>query len=71
MWSCRKAGFGMQIVKHGSKYRLYINNEFCAEYYSAEAAADDVACFVTGLYEWDCLEGKINPPDDLSGWTRT
>lgn len=50
------------------KFALMINDVCCGHYESAIAAADDVYMHVTGCYDWDKLDGKVDAPTDLSEW---
>ena len=71
MW-CYKSKVGlMRIYPSGSRYLLEINDVVYGSYQNPIAAADDVASFATGCYEWDSLETVINNyPADISEWDR-
>lgn len=50
---------------------LTLGDERLGYYHSPMAAADDVYVHCTGCYGWDCLDGKVDAPRDLSEWERT
>lgn len=54
--------------ERGSHLGLYFNGKLCKKVRSPEQAADLVCYFATDIYEWDCLDGQISPPTDLSAW---
>lgn len=61
----------MKIYKnHTGRYSLQILETVYGSYESPIAAADDVYVFVTGCYEWDSLDGTIEPPTDIYEWNR-
>ena len=69
MWTYKSPVGIMRISRSGQKYYLEINGEYYGSYSSPKNAADDVASFVTGCYEWDSLaEVNSDYPADLSEW---
>lgn len=69
MWSYESRAGKMRIMYNGGSYSLEIDNTVYGFYSSPELAADDVASFVTGCYEWDSLALNVTDfPSDLSEW---
>lgn len=61
----------MKICKNqAGRYSLQISETVYGFYESPFAAADDVYVFVTGCYEWDSLEGTVEPPTGIYEWNR-
>lgn len=59
----------MMIRPKEGRYLLWIKNELCGSYSSPAKAADDVASFTTGCFEWDHLAYRIsNYPADITEW---
>ncbi|ARF67620.1 hypothetical protein B7C51_06920 [Paenibacillus larvae subsp. pulvifaciens] len=56
------------IDRNVGRYALDINGIIVGHYLSAADAADDVYTQVTGYYDWDDLDGDVDPPSDLSEW---
>lgn len=72
MWIYKSRIGPMRIYRKDDGYALEIASNVYGFYASPEAAADDVASFVTGCYDWDKLDCRIsNYPVDLSCWTQT
>lgn len=64
---------GLMIIRympHIRKYALIINGIVYEHHPSAQSAADNVYVHVTGCYEWDSLDGLVDPPTDISEWNR-
>lgn len=55
-----------RIVKHGSRFQLWISYDVMGEYPSAVAAADDVYMHVTGYDPWD--DSRYEGPTDIYEW---
>lgn len=71
MWYHQSKVGLIRIFFNGKNYTLEIDDNVYGYYSRADLAADDVAMFTTGCYEWDSLEGHIhNFPGDLSEWER-
>lgn len=69
MWYYKSPVGLMKIYKNSNgKFSLQINETVYGFYNSAVAAADDVYMFVTGCYQWDCLDGTLDPPTDIYEW---
>lgn len=69
MWYYKSPIGLMKIYKNTSgRYSLQINGTVYGSYNSAIAAADDVYMFATGCYQWDSLDGTLNPPTDICEW---
>ncbi|QHZ49917.1 hypothetical protein [Paenibacillus larvae] len=56
------------IDRKVGRYALDINGIIVGHYLNAADAADDVYTQVTGYYDWDDLDGDVDPPSDLSEW---
>ena len=71
MWCYHSEICVMRIFLNGKDYSLEIGDTVYGTYSNPVLAADDVASFVTGCYEWDSIETHINNyPKDLSEWER-
>ena len=72
MWTYESHGLFMEIYEKDHRFVLRISDAIYGSYSSPEQAADDVAVFSTGCYDWDQYDGKITDyPSDLSEWNRT
>ena len=66
-WYKSKVGtFTIRSTLNG--YGLFLGGDLVGEYDSPTAAADDVFTHTTGEFRWDRLDGRVNPPSDLSEW---
>ena len=72
MWTYKSHGLSMEIHEKDHRFVLEISDEIYGSYSSPGLAADDVAVFSTGCYDWDKYDGKITDyPLDLSEWNHT
>lgn len=51
-----------------NRYAFMLSETTYGFYATPNKAADDVASFCTGCFEWDTLCGTIDYPEDLSEW---
>lgn len=68
-----KSSIGLIAIKFDknvNKLALWINDDCYGFYTSKAAAADDVAQFETGCYDWDCLYGTATYPRDIREWEK-
>jgi len=68
-----KSQVGKMVIgvdRNVNRFALIINDTCYGHYNSAIAAADDVYMHVTGCYEWDLLDGEVDPPTHISEWER-
>ncbi len=55
-------------LKNGT-FGLMHNNIIWESSYTPEDEAENVRAHVTGCDAWDSLDGKVDPPSDLSEWS--
>ena len=71
MWQYHSP-IGTLFIKHlptGNRYGLFYNGICWETCDTPQAEADNVYLHVTGLPEWDALDGETPTcPADLSGW---
>lgn len=69
-----KSPIGLMAIKLNNstgRFELIISDICYGSYHSAVAAADDVYCHVTGCYDWDNLDGKLDQvPTDIHEWEK-
>ena len=69
MWLYKSSVGLMRIfLNSNNRYTLEISGERYGFYHSPVTAADDVYTFSTGCSEWDCLSGRISPPESIREW---
>jgi hypothetical protein len=70
-----KSPVGLMVIhydKSTNKWVLTINETYTDGYYdSPVAAADNVYMHVTGYFEWDILDCKVDSPAGIDEWTKT
>ena len=70
MWIYQTSKGIIRIFFNGQNYSLFVFDDVYGFYPSPIAAADDVYTFTTGNYNWDSLEGIIEPPESIDEWVR-
>ena len=71
MWVYHSPIGNLYIVKlPNGRYGLKYDGTIWESCSTPEAEADNVYCHVTGCWDWDQLDGKVDGPTDLSEWER-
>ena len=52
----------------GGRYGFKYHGQIWESCDTPQQEADNVYCHVTNCPDWDCLEGVVEPPRDLSEW---
>ncbi len=70
MWIYKSPVGTLSIQRlNNGRYGFVYKGELWESCDTPQAEADNIYVHVTGCWEWDRLDGKVDAPTDLSEWT--